>query len=187
MQPLLYRWPAQWAFVESLKRKIQKREPDGHGNSKGKDDFWLHLQSVLIFLRISDSYLFMCISYIHNSKGWAFHNFVHFVLQKDIHRPITIDYINARGLFHGAETFVSVSSLHRHFSRGVGGGEEGQSRPRLGGRGEGHPPRITPYFHLPSFIFPTPSEDKKRTCKHAIQTCIMIYFKAYTGSTMLIL
>lgn len=128
----------------------------------------------------------MCISYIHSSKGWAFHHFVHFVLQKDIHRLITIDYMNARGLFHGAEIIVSASNLHWHFSRQEEeeGGRESRTCLGKGGEDTHFEPFPTSISRLVRISYPIRRQKENlQTC----QACIMIYFKVYTGSTLLIL
>lgn len=120
----------------------------------------------------------LCVYHTSTTQKAEHFTILFILFYKHIHRLITIDYINARGLFHGAETFVSVSSLHGHFSPGGEGGGAGGRTPT-----SNHSLLPSPVF----FIFHTPSEDKKRTCKHAIETCVMIYFKVYTGSTILIL
>lgn len=65
----------------------------------------------------------LCVYHTSTTQKAGHFTILFILFYKHIHRLITIDYINARGLFHGAETFVSVSSLHGHFSPGGGGGE----------------------------------------------------------------
>lgn len=58
----------------------------------------------------------------------------------------------------------------------------------LASRGKDTHLEPTSYFHRlqVSRLFITYPKDQKKTFKHEIQTCILIYFKVYTGSIILL-
>lgn len=118
--------------------------------------------------------------------------FILFYKNKDVHKLITTDRINAHDLLQSAEAFMSVTRLlvstlplSIYVAAPYCIPEE---RMEVVGTVPTSNPLPTSVV-LPSsllislLLIHTPSKDKKRTFKHATQTCILIYFKVYAGFT----